>query len=1043
MLKHGGEKKEPKISVIIPVYGVEKFIERCLYSLTHQTYRNLEILFVDDASPDRSAEIIREWAEKDPRIQILTHEKNKGLFRARVTGMEAATGDYITFVDSDDHVSCDWFRALLYKIEQEKADMVIGNTVNEDEAGRKTYYNNYRSMMKSNTTLRGDALLDKLMEQEGACFAWHTVWNKLYKKSLVDKCMPYFHKIQRHLIMGEDIAYASIFYSMADSLAFADVDGYFYYRHSEASTSLTLPKPKIKKNLEDIGFVFDYAEENMREINPRQFEKNRENFQKFRDRYFRTWSSNLIATGYAKDPEMVEILCDAFGRSELEATTPHEFYFYEMTTDWCGEYEHAKQLIASEEVKYVSFDVFDTLIKRAVYEPTDIFRLMAERPEVKAHFANGESFYDKRILAEQTAREKLNQEKCSFEDVTLEEIYECFCQLFRVPTALGETLRKLEEELECRFCFQRESAKELFDLALYLGKPVLIISDMYLSAETVERILAKNGYTGYTKLYLSSEQRRLKGTGNLFEYAVRDMGIEDKNSVLHIGDNWDVDILAAQRCGLKTFFMPKCKEVFENKIPAYATNKLSAVFFRNLEDIRDHKSLVKQLPIRCMLAVVINKLFDNPFQKYLWETDYNSDSYLTGYYTLGMHMFGLVNWMYQGCKEEGYKVLHFLARDGKLAKRIFDELLSARQDDTIRTDYFYATRKALLPYLVEKKEDFYNINQYVEIAKHTPEGILKMYEPVLKPLTEKMKKDYFGRGVFLDKKFASYKEFVHFINALHDISYDEKLLGGENTGVCQAMAGHFGQHEAAFDIGYSGRLQSVLSKTAGKPVDVFYIHQEGCDASKIGEQDGFRVYNFYDFTPKMSGIVREFFISDPAPSCTGYQIGKDGKLQPILEEKEFGYQENYPLRKFQQGAYEFCRDMFAVFSQELDLFAVRPMDASAAFEYYLLNAKQCDRWVYSISEVEDDVYSGYSAKNLFEIWTWHQNQIERATPAPALVQDAPASQVAVSTLYGHERYPFLEGRSKLEKAWFYFWHDRSVFYEKFKFWRKVRKNARQ
>ena len=1025
-----------KISVIIPVYGVEKFIEKCIVSIAAQTYSNLEILFVDDATPDRSVEIIQRYAENDPRIRILRHEKNQGLFRARVTGMEAATGDYIAFVDSDDHISCDWFRVLLDRIRQEDADMVIGNTVNEDEAGRKTYYNNYRSLTRSNRTLQGKAVLYKLFEQEGTCFAWHTVWNKLYKKSLVEKCMPYFRKIDRHLIMGEDIAYASVFFTMADSLAFADVDAYFYYRHSEASTSLTLPKNKIRKNLEDIGFVFRYAEESIRTIDPQRFEEIRGGFVRFRDRYFRTWSSNLEAAGYSRDPEMVETLCKAFDRDAPEPVETHEFYFYDISTGWNGEYEQIKQLIASEEIQYVSFDIFDTLIKRAVYDPTDIFYLMAEDPEIKAAFPNPRSFFDKRVLAEQLARERLGKSDLDFEDVTLEEIYGVFCEVFRFPVEFGVRLQACEEETECRFCCRRESAKELFDLALHMGKTVFITSDMYLSGKVVQRILEENGYSGYQKLYLSSEQRRLKATGSLFEYALKDMNIRDRSSVLHIGDNWNSDILEARKHGVQTCFMPKCREIFENGIPRYATNNLSAVFRRNLDTIIDNKKLMEQLPIRCMLAVVINKLFDNPYQPYQQDTDFNSDSYLTGYYTLGMHMFGLVSWMYEICKREGYPAVHFLARDGQLAKRIFDDYCGTKGDSTIRTDYFYATRKALLPYLIRNQSDFYDINQCIECDKHTPEDILQMYASILKPLTEELREQYAERGVSLHETLETQKDFVRFINALLELSYDEALLGGGDKRICEAIRQHFGEHEAAFDIGYSGRLQSILSRIAGKPIDVFYIHQEGRSAETIADRDGFRIHTFYDFTPKMSGIVREFFISDPAPSCTGYRIGADGKLEAVLEDKEFPYQNKYPIRKFQQGAYDFCRDMLRTFGDYLPLFRMRPVDASAAFEYYLLNAKQCDRYVYAVSEVEDTVYSGYEAKNLFEVWSWHLNQIERTAAAPGTGSAAPGSG-----LFGHERYPFLKNRSKLEKAWFYFWHDRSVFYEKFKFWRKVRRNS--
>ena len=130
-----------KLSVIIPVYNVEKWLARCLDSVLWQSWQNMEIICVDDASPDESAQILETYAKKDARITVLRHERNRGLFRARITGMLRATGDYIAFLDSDDYVSCDWFRPLIEKLEDENADMVLGNTVNADETGKKTYYN--------------------------------------------------------------------------------------------------------------------------------------------------------------------------------------------------------------------------------------------------------------------------------------------------------------------------------------------------------------------------------------------------------------------------------------------------------------------------------------------------------------------------------------------------------------------------------------------------------------------------------------------------------------------------------------------------------------------------------------------------------------------------------------------------------------------------------------------------------------------------------------------------------------------------------------
>ena len=94
------------ISVVLPVYHTERYLDRCVTSVVNQTYSNLEIILVDDGSPDRCPQMCDEWAKKDSRIRVV-HKQNAGLGMARNSGIEAATGEYICFFDSDDYVALD------------------------------------------------------------------------------------------------------------------------------------------------------------------------------------------------------------------------------------------------------------------------------------------------------------------------------------------------------------------------------------------------------------------------------------------------------------------------------------------------------------------------------------------------------------------------------------------------------------------------------------------------------------------------------------------------------------------------------------------------------------------------------------------------------------------------------------------------------------------------------------------------------------------------------------------------------------------------
>lgn len=126
--------EEKKISVIVPIYKVEKYLEECVESILQQTYHNLEIILVDDGSPDRSGEIADAFAQKDQRVKVI-HQKNGGLSVARNTGLDNATGDYINFIDSDDFMPENALALMVQKAEDEQADYVIGNYINCQEDG--------------------------------------------------------------------------------------------------------------------------------------------------------------------------------------------------------------------------------------------------------------------------------------------------------------------------------------------------------------------------------------------------------------------------------------------------------------------------------------------------------------------------------------------------------------------------------------------------------------------------------------------------------------------------------------------------------------------------------------------------------------------------------------------------------------------------------------------------------------------------------------------------------------------------------------------
>ena len=166
--------EQPLVSVIVPVYNVERFLDRCVHSLTSQTYRRLEIILVDDGSPDGSPKLCDEWAKRDEHIRVI-HKPNGGLSDARNAGLDVMHGDFVAFVDSDDYVEPDYVERLYAGIGD--ADMSVCSIICEDSNGIAQPENT--AVTDAPTVIKSEEYLHRAM------LDWRlvVVWNKLYRAS--------------------------------------------------------------------------------------------------------------------------------------------------------------------------------------------------------------------------------------------------------------------------------------------------------------------------------------------------------------------------------------------------------------------------------------------------------------------------------------------------------------------------------------------------------------------------------------------------------------------------------------------------------------------------------------------------------------------------------------------------------------------------------------------------------------------------------------------------------------------------------------------
>lgn len=220
-----------KVSILVPCYNVEKYIKQCLDSIIHQTYTNLQIVFVDDGSSDNTLNILNEYASKDSRIEVY-HQENQGVATARNVLLSKIKGDFFLFVDSDDWIELDMVEFLINKVKETKSDVVTcGNVINDTPVSSEY---NHKILLRNEAIER---------------FLYHiefrgSLWNKLVKTSLLHNC-----KFHCGISLGEDALFCWHFLQYADKVLFTNRQLYHYRMNNDSICHGTFGPKKLSAHI--------------------------------------------------------------------------------------------------------------------------------------------------------------------------------------------------------------------------------------------------------------------------------------------------------------------------------------------------------------------------------------------------------------------------------------------------------------------------------------------------------------------------------------------------------------------------------------------------------------------------------------------------------------------------------------------------------------------------------------------------------------------------------------------------------------------------
>jgi len=242
-----------KFSIIVPIYKVEKFLVQCVDSLINQTYKNIEIILVDDGSPDNCPTICDEYAKKDARIKVV-HKENGGVVRARIQGLLIATGEYCLCVDADDWVEKTYVEEFYSVLKDNEVDFVVCKyfLANESENIEKNYF--YRFGLYNRQQIITE-LFPSLLQLENAKYLSPMVWAKAFKKEIFLKEQL---KVDYRIKIGEDRACTIPYVYNSQSIYVLDKPLY-YYRVNESS----ITKAKNPFSFEGLALFAEHVKNNI------------------------------------------------------------------------------------------------------------------------------------------------------------------------------------------------------------------------------------------------------------------------------------------------------------------------------------------------------------------------------------------------------------------------------------------------------------------------------------------------------------------------------------------------------------------------------------------------------------------------------------------------------------------------------------------------------------------------------------------------------------------------------------------------------------
>jgi predicted HAD superfamily hydrolase len=539
-----------------------------------------------------------------------------------------------------------------------------------------------------------------------------------------------------------------------------------------------------------------------------------------------------------------------------------------------------KDIAIEKLMKYdiITFDIFDTLITRKLYEPDDLFRLM----QYKLKKSKIGDFYSLRKEAEKLAVSR------KIDNVNIYDIYKALAEIAHLEEEEVTSIRDLEIQLEVENCIPRKEVKCIFDALILADKKVILLSDMYLTRNLIEKMLAKCGYYGYYDMWVSCDVGCRKGNGEMWDCFFEKYG--DRRTI-HVGDNEVSDIKNVSKRGKDSFYLMDSRKMFG--LTEFSWNGNLSKTAAKIGD-----SIV--------LGLIVNKTFCNsPFAFHdAGKKIQVKNLRECGYAIYGPTMLYFFIWFNEQLKENKTDLILFLSREGYYLKKMYDvfnELTENKMFAPLKNCYFYTSRRA---------SSVAEINDMDDIREILKKGYIGKFSLLLKShFGIELKKDLPDVHIELPKEIEKtstllepYIEEIYHRAKMERENYKEYFYSIDTD--------YMNKNIAIVDVGYSGTAQYYLSRMIHKKTDGYYFSTSMAEKPKkigcrmfscFGQQQAGDVSNDY------WAMLEAFLVAPHGQFCC---FEKDGeRIKPVFNNQKISQQKIEQFEEVYNGVVDFFRDV--------------------------------------------------------------------------------------------------------------------------------------